>query len=114
MTTTLDLISGMECGSQCDGQLMLRHEALLTDICKDPLKHKLTYDTLVEFIKAGERFKLQSLLSCAIELASKCKTWNLKQALKYHEISDEIKLQIAEKRSILKEDYTTSGDIRLR
>ena len=106
MTTTLDLIRGMECGTQCDNPLMTEYQTLLFDACKDHGKHKLTYDTLVEFIIVGEHFKLKILLPAAIKLATKCKTENLKSCSRYHKISDENRIRIAEQRAKYKECHT--------
>ena len=111
VTTTLDLIRGMECGTQCDNPLMTEYQTLLSDACKDHGKHKLTYDTLVEFIIVGEHFKLKILLSAAIQLASKCKTEELKSCSRYHKISDENKIKIAEQRAKYKEHH--NPDVRL-
>ena len=111
VTTTLDLIRGMECGSQCNSSLMTEYQNLLSDACKDYDKHKLTYDTLVEFIIVGEHFKLKILLPAAIKLATKCKTEKLKSCSRYHKISDENRIRIAEQRAKYKE-YSNS-DVRL-
>ena len=111
VTTTLDLIRGMECGSQCNSSLMTEYQNLLSDACKDYDKHKLTYDTLVEFIIVGEHFKLKILFPAAIQLASKCKTELLKSCSRYHKISDENRIRIAEQRAKYKE-YNNS-DVHL-
>lgn len=111
VTTTLDLISGMEFGSQSNNSLMRGYQTLLSDACKDYDKRKLTYDTLVEFIIVGEHFKLKILLSAAIQLASKCKTEELKSCSRYHKISDENKIKIAEQRAKYKEHH--NPDVRL-
>lgn len=106
VTTTLDLIRGMECGSQCNSSLMTEYQNLLSDACKDYDKHKLTYDTLVEFIIVGEHFKLKILLPAAIKLATKCKTEKLKSCSRYHKISDKNRIKIAEQRAKYKECHT--------
>lgn len=99
MIATLNLVRGMECGSSGNSYLMTEIESTLTNVCKDYDKYKLTCEQLVDIIIAAERYKLQTLLSSAIELASKCTRSYWDNNPRYNEISDKTKLEIA-KRSL--------------
>lgn len=71
-------------------------------------------DNLVEIIIAGEKLKLDKLLSSAITLASKCSSRSLKNQKRYKEISDVTKSKINEKRVTILEDYGSKYDVNLR
>ena len=97
VTATLELISSMEYGSPVNSNLMEKYESLLSNACKYYNRYNLTPHQLVHLIIAGERFELKTLLSSAIELASKCANFG-SFIRRYHEISDRSKLRIAEQK----------------
>lgn len=113
VTATLELISGMECGSTVNRQLMRKYESLLSNACNNYDKYNLTGDQLADLIIAGERFNLNTLLSSAIDLASKCVTFNSSRIRRYNEISVRCKLRIAQKIINLKETRPSSIDVYL-
>lgn len=74
----------------------------------------ISIDNLVEIIIAGEKLKLDKLLSSAITLASKCSSRSLKNQKRFKEISDVTKSKINEKRVTILEDYGSKYDVNLR
>lgn len=75
VSATFDLISDVKRASRCDSQLMKAFEGVLCSAWENYNSNSnLTRIKLVDFIIAGERFKLQSLLFRVIRLASKSKS----------------------------------------
>lgn len=107
VTATLELISSMEYESLVNRQLMGKYESLLSNACRYYNQYNLTLNQLVDLIIAGERFELQTLLSFAIELASKCTNFDSYMG-RYHEISDSSKLKIAQRKLYLQKNEPSS------
>ncbi|XP_061176165.1 uncharacterized protein LOC133185122 [Saccostrea echinata] len=57
-----------------------------------------TRERLLDYIIAAERYKLKSLLSSAVEVASKCNSMGMKNEIKYKKISSLTKYEIDTKR----------------
>ena len=112
VTATLELISNMEYGSPVNSHLMGKYESLLLNACKYYDQYNLTLNQLVDLIIAGERFELQTLLSSAIELASKCIYFD--SHIRYHEISNSSKLKIAQQKLHLQKNEPKSMNCRIR
>lgn len=74
----------------------------------------ISTNNLVELIIAGEKLKLDKLLSSAITLASKCYSRSLKNHKRYKDISEDTKNKINEKRVTLLEDSGGKYDVNLR
>lgn len=70
-------------------------------------------NNLFDFIIAGEKLKLDKLVSSAVTLASKCKSKLLKQHMRYNEISEVTKNKITERRMTLLEEKGTKCDVFL-
>ena len=102
----------MEYGSPVNRHLMGKYESLLSNACKYYDQYNLTRKHLVDLIVAGERFELQTLLSSAIELASKCKNFDT-YVQGYHEISDSNKLKIAKEKLYLQQSHLYTMDITM-
>lgn len=88
-----------------------KYEDRLIKACDDKA---ISTDNLVEFIIAGEKLKLDKLLSSAITSASKCSSRSLKNQKRYKEITDVTKSKINEKRVTILEDYGSKYDVNLR
>ncbi|XP_061176919.1 uncharacterized protein LOC133185624 [Saccostrea echinata] len=69
---------------------------------------KFTTTTLVDYIIAAERYNLETLLSNAIDIASKCKPSDLLKEEKFCQIKDSTKSKINEKRNELFEEHVSS------
>lgn len=112
VTATLELISSMEYESLVNSNLLGKYESLLSNACKYYNQYNLTLNQLVDLIIAGERFELQTLLSSAIELASKCTHFD-SHLRRYHEISDGNKLKIAQQKLYLQKHDPSSMNVRM-
>ena len=97
---TFDLITGLVVGNPEDAYELIRtYETNLVEMLTN-YPEKLTVETLVEIIIAGECFKLENLLSSAVNLAFKCNSKLLKGSKRYHQISKDTKATIDEKRVV--------------
>ncbi|XP_061176168.1 uncharacterized protein LOC133185125 [Saccostrea echinata] len=80
---------------------MVKCENRLVAICKQVYKetaHTFSRETLLDYIIAAERYELKNLLTCSIELASKCNSMKLKNEEKYKKITNLTKYTIDTKR----------------
>lgn len=109
---TFDLLIGM---SGKKSGVFRKYEDRLIKACAEAgTCISIDLDNLVEIIIAGEKLKLDKLLSSAITLASKCSSRSLKNQKRYKEISDVTKSKINEKRVTILEDYGSKYDVNLR
>lgn len=97
----------------CDKEsgVFRKYEDRLIKACDDKA---ISTDNLVEFIIAGEKLKLDKLLSSAITLASKCYSRSLKNHVRYNAISEDTKNKINEKRVPFLEDNGNNRNANLR
>lgn len=107
---TFDLLIGM---SGKESGVFRKYEDRLIKACAEA-GTCISIDNLVEIIIAGEKLKLDKLLSSATTLASRCSSRSLKNQKRYKEISDITKSKINEKRVTILEDYGSKYDENLR
>lgn len=107
---TFDLLIGM---SGKESGVFRKYEDRLIKACAEA-GTCISIDNLVEIIIAGEKLKLDKLLSSATTLASRCSSRSLKNQKRYKEISDITESKINEKRVTILEDYGSKYDVNLR
>lgn len=107
---TFDFLSSMS--DEDENDVMGEYEARLIGACE---RGNIRMNNLVDFIIAGEKLKLDKLVSSAVTLASKCKSKLLKQHMRYmyNEISEVTKNKITERRMTLLEEKGTKCDVFL-
>lgn len=105
---TLDFLSSMS--NEDENDVMGEYEARLIGACE---RGNMRMNNLFDFIIAGEKLKLDKLVSSAVTLASKCKSKLLKQHMRYNEISEVTKNKITERRMTLLEEKGTKCDVFL-
>lgn len=93
-----------------ENDVMGEYEARLIGACE---RGNIRMNNLFDFIIAGEKLKLDKLVSSAVTLASKCKSKLLKQHMRYNEISEFTKNKITERRMTLLEEKGTKCDVFL-
>lgn len=105
---TFDFLSSMS--NEDENDVMGEYEARLIGACE---RGNIRMNNLFDFIIAGEKLKLDKLVSSAVTLASKCKSKLLKQHMRYNEISEVTKNKITERRMTLLEEKGTKCDVFL-
>ena len=107
---TLDLITGLVVRNQED-ELITTYENQLVEMLNYQ-ENRITMETLVEIIIAGECFKLEKLLSAGVALASKCNSKQLKGRKRYHLISKDTKFKLDQERIVWKEKNLCDKSLR--
>lgn len=104
---TFEFLRGM---NDEDGSNVIRkYEDRLIIACENATISK---SNLFEFIIAGEKMKLDKLMSSAITLASKCNSRSLKKHILYKDISENTKNKINEKRVTFLENNGSNEILR--
>lgn len=99
---TFDFFIGM---SGRESGVFRKYEDRLIKACAEASSCKcISINNLVEIIIAGEKLKLDKLLSYAITLASTCSSRSLRNQKRYKEISNDTQSKINEKRVTFVED----------
>ncbi|XP_022294919.2 uncharacterized protein LOC111105038 [Crassostrea virginica] len=97
---TFDLITGLVVGNPEDTHGLIRTYENKLVVMLTNYPEQLTVETLVEIIITGECFKLENLLSSAVNLAFMCDSKLMKGSKRYHQISKDTKATIDEKRVV--------------
>ncbi|XP_062590741.1 uncharacterized protein LOC134252316 [Saccostrea cucullata] len=81
----------------CENRLVANCKLFIKE-ASSKIVETFSKETIIDYIIAAERYELKNLLSCAVELASKCNSTGFKNGCKYNEITSLTKYEIDTKR----------------